>query len=77
MVPIPPAESPEVNVVIKIARLTFLQTQTEQVSNTLTQPMSINTQTVHFKIKYAPQQPIHCYHAAIYHDNTRTKKHQG
>ena len=41
MVPIPPAETPEINAFTTITRLTFLQTQNEQVSNTCTQPMYI------------------------------------
>ena len=39
MVLIPPAEPPEINTFTTITRLTFLQTQDEQVSNTCTQPM--------------------------------------
>ena len=39
MVPVPPAEPLEINAFTKITRLTFLQTQDEQVSNTHTQPM--------------------------------------
>ena len=39
MVPQPPAEPQEINAFTTITRLTFLQTQNEQVSNTCTQPM--------------------------------------
>ena len=39
MVPVPPAELPEINAFTTITRLTFLQTQDEQVSNTYKQPM--------------------------------------
>ena len=39
MVPIPPAEPPESNAFTTIVRLTFLQSQDEQVSNTCKQPM--------------------------------------
>ena len=41
MVPIPPAEPPEINTFTTIARLTFLQTQDVQVSHAHTQPMYI------------------------------------
>ena len=34
MVPVPPAELPEINAFTTITRLTFLQTQDEQISNT-------------------------------------------
>ena len=39
MVPIPPAELPEIKAFTTIIRLIVLQTQNEQVSNTCTQPM--------------------------------------
>ena len=39
MVPIPPAEPQEIDTFAKIAILTFLQAQNEQVSNNHTQPM--------------------------------------
>ena len=39
MVPVPPAELPEINTFTTITRLTFLQTQDEEVSNTHKQPM--------------------------------------
>ena len=34
MIPVPPAEPPEINAFTKITRLTFLQAQDEQVSTT-------------------------------------------
>ena len=39
MIPIPPAEPPEINIFTTNARLTFLQMQNEQFSDTSTQPM--------------------------------------
>ena len=39
MVPVPPAELPEMNTFTTITRLTFFQTQDEQVSNTCKHPM--------------------------------------
>ena len=39
MVPVTPAEQPEINTFTTITRLTFLQTQDEQVSYTHTQPI--------------------------------------
>ena len=42
MVPIPPTEPPEINAFTTIAKLTFLQTQNVQISNTDKQPMYSN-----------------------------------
>ena len=42
MVPIQPAEPSEINAFKTIARLTFLQTQNEQINNTHTLPMYSN-----------------------------------
>ena len=42
MVPVPPAELPEINAFATITRYIFLQTQDGQVSNTHIQPMCSN-----------------------------------
>ena len=42
MIPVPPAEPPEINTFTTITRLTFLQAKDGQVSNTHKQPMYSN-----------------------------------
>ena len=60
MVPISPAEPPDINAFTTIARLTFLQTQNEQVSNICTQPMYSDSTLANQNTNSSPQnQNIH------------------
>ena len=62
MIPIPPAEAPEINAFTTIARLTVLQTQNEQVSNISTQPMYSDSVLANQNANGSPQnQNIHPY----------------
>ena len=60
MIPIPAAEPPEINAFTTITRLTFLQTQNEQISNTHTQPIYNNLTSANQNTDSSPQnQNIH------------------
>ena len=55
MIPIPPAELPEIKAFPTITRLAFLQTKNEQVSNTCTQPMYSDITLVNQNSNSSPQ----------------------
>ena len=57
MIPVPPAEVPEIKAFTKIIRLTFLKAQHQQVSKTCKQPMYSNMPLVKQNTNNSNQSP--------------------
>ena len=55
MIPLPPAESSEINAFETIARLTFSLMQNEHFNNTHTQPIYINSTPTNKNVSNSPQ----------------------